>query len=151
MKFKIVTMLFFSLMVSTSFSMEVNKQVIGDKGISSSSGLTINKNVISQPGENFVKTITARIQTMNYLVNLHNRTRDYYDVLQLLVFMNQTSQLEKKMDVLIDEIRLSNHYLARQDKEIAANRAFRERMEKDLSSTASHLKNQVDAMKIDTE
>jgi len=117
----------------------------------SSSGLTVNKNVISQPGENFVKTITARIQTMNYLVNLHNRTRDYYDVLQLLVFMNQTSQLEKKMDVLIDEIRLSNRYLARQDKEIAANRTFRERMEKDLSSTASHLKNQVDAMKIDTE
>ncbi|GEM_PF-4762682 len=84
------------LMSSTSFSMEVNKQALGDKG------------------SNFVKTIDDQIG--GYVRGLRRGSQVDFDALQLAMFMNQTANLEKKLDILISETRKNNQLLAMQMK-----------------------------------
>lgn len=79
----------------------------------STSGLNVDNRVMGGAGDDFLRTISGKIQTMNYLVNLRQNTQDYFDVLNLLVYLNQSSQLEKKMDVLIGEMRRNNKLLER--------------------------------------
>ena len=78
-----------------------------------STGLTINNSALSEPGDALIRTISGKIQRMNYLVNLRRNTQDYFDVLNLLIYLNQSSQLEKKIDILISETRRNNKLLER--------------------------------------
>ncbi|GGI90889.1 hypothetical protein [Legionella impletisoli] len=79
----------------------------------SATGLNVDNRAMGSAGDDFIRTISGKIQSMNYLVNLRRNTQDYFDVLNLLVYLNQSSQLEKKMDVLIGEIRRNNQLLER--------------------------------------
>jgi len=79
----------------------------------SATGLNVDNRAMGSAGDDFIRTISGKIQSMNYLVNLRRNTQDYFDVLNLLVYLNQSSQLEKKMDVLIGEMRRNNQLLER--------------------------------------
>ena len=79
----------------------------------SASGLTVDKKAMGEAGDDFLRTISAKIQRMNYLVNLRRNTQDYFDVLNLLVYLNQSTQIEKKMDILISEMRRNNQLLTK--------------------------------------
>lgn len=79
----------------------------------SATGLNVDNRAMGSAGDDFIRTISGKIQSMNYLVNLRRNTQDYFDVLNLLVYLNQSSQLEKKIDVLIGEMRRNNQLLER--------------------------------------
>ena len=70
--------------------------------------LSINNNAVGKPGADFVKQVDD--STDGYIRN--GSTADF-DSLSLAVFINQTANIEKKIDILIDEMRKNNAYLAR--------------------------------------
>lgn len=96
MNYRGLMALTFLLISSVSFSMEVNKQALGDKGSS------------------FVKTIDDQIG--GYVRGLRRGSQVDFDALQLAMFMNQTANIEKKLDILISETRKNNQLLAMQMK-----------------------------------
>ncbi len=96
MNHKIIIAAFISLITSTSFSMDVNKQAVGDKGTA------------------FVKTIDDQVG--GYVRALRRGSQVEFDALSLAMFMNQTANIEKKLDILINETRKNNRLLAMQMK-----------------------------------
>lgn len=96
MNYKTLSILALTLVSSASFSMEVNKQALGDKGAS------------------FVKTIDDQIG--GYVRGLRRGSQVDFDALQLAMFMNQTANIEKKLDILISETRKNNQLLSMQMK-----------------------------------
>lgn len=93
---KVIKIALISLLASTSFAMKVNNEAVADKGI------------------NFVKTIDNQIN--GYLRALRRGSQVDFDALELTVFMNQTANIEKKLDILIDETRKNNRLLSMQMK-----------------------------------
>lgn len=74
-------------------------------------GLNVNSQAIGSEGQDFLHTLSGRVQTMRHAVDLRRNMHDYFDVLNLLVYLNQSSQMEKKMDSLIGELRRNNQIL----------------------------------------
>jgi len=93
---KTILIVLISLIASTSFAMEVNKQVVGDKGL------------------HFVKAIDD--QMSGYIRVMRRSSERDFDALSLVIFMNQTANLEKKLDILINETRKTNRLLSLQMK-----------------------------------
>ena len=73
--------------------------------------LSINNNAVGKPGADFVKQVDD--STDGYIRALRNGSTADFDSLSLAVFINQTANIEKKIDILIDEMRKNNAYLAR--------------------------------------
>jgi len=119
MTYKSLMALTFLLISSASFSMEVNKQALGDKG------------------SNFVKTIDDQIG--GYVRGLRRSSQVDFDALELAMFMNQTANIEKKLDILISETRKNNQLLAMQMK--SSNKLI------DIISKAKELTNKDSAKK----
>ncbi len=73
--------------------------------------LSVNNNAVGKPGADFIKQVDD--STDGYIRALRNGSTADFDSLSLAVFINQTANIEKKIDILIDEMRKNNAYLAR--------------------------------------
>lgn len=78
---------------------------------SSQSSMTINPNALGKNAVGFLKEVDSK--TEPYLRVLRRQSQISFDALQLAVYMNQSENMEKKMDILIREIRKSNDLLAK--------------------------------------
>ena len=96
MNIKNLTIAALTLISSACFSMEVNKQALGESGSS------------------FVQSIDDQIS--GYVRALRRGSEVEFDALKLSMFMNQTANIEKKLDILISETRKNNRLLAQQTK-----------------------------------
>ena len=96
MNFKTIAAVALTVAASASFSMEVNKQAMGDSGV------------------DFVQKVDD--QMGGYVRALRRGSQANFDALSLTMFMNQTANIEKKLDILIAETRKNNKLLAMQTK-----------------------------------
>lgn len=75
-----------------------------------SDSLTINNKAIGKNAQHYLSTLDDA--TEGYVRALRRGSEVDFDALQLVVTMNQTANIEKKLDILIDEIRKNNQLLA---------------------------------------
>lgn len=77
-------------------------------------GMSINPNAVGNNGINFIKRLDD--ETDGYIRALRNGSQADFDTLSLVVFMNQTANIERKLDILINELHKNNELLAAQSK-----------------------------------
>lgn len=80
----------------------------------SSNSLVINKEAVGERGVSFIKSIDDQIS--GYVRAFRRGSQVDFDALKLVMFMNQTANLEKKLDILINETRKTNQLLSLQMK-----------------------------------
>lgn len=77
-------------------------------------GMSINPKAVGKNGIDFLKHLDD--ETDGYIRALRNGSRADFDTLSLVVFMNQTANIERKLDILINELHKNNELLAAQSK-----------------------------------
>lgn len=75
-----------------------------------SATLSINDKAVGKNGVDFVKKIDEAIG--GYVRALRQASAADFDSLNLVMFMNQTANIEQKLDILIAETRKNNQLLA---------------------------------------
>lgn len=99
MNYKILIATAMLIVVNVASSMEVNKQAVQDKGI------------------DFIKKVDSQIG--GYVRAFRRGSEVDFDALSLVMFINQTANIEKKLDMLIYEIRKNNGLLQMQMKNLS--------------------------------
>lgn len=72
--------------------------------------LAVNDKAVGKNGVDFVKRIDDA--TGGYIRAMRHASEADFDTLKLAMFMNQTANMEQKLDILIAEMRRNNQLLA---------------------------------------